>query len=424
MVQLQRQRNMRTRYNGLVRWVAAATSIILPFLFFGPATSWVTNGLFPNGSGDFVAATFANCKEQPNEAAIGLPFANTVYVYESPPNAVETQIAQRSVIAASIREIQKVPPTSGNSRSLLANKVYAVAGDLFYFNIAIMVQLLVSCVAALASLCIVGRYAAGTLGIGRRQTAFIMVAIAIIAISGGAVFAYDETFPIAFPSFMPLFHIVQSIANFLGTADNSDNFTTILVGKVFDCANGRVIAPGIYRELLRLIDWGNFCNNSGAALIFICVGLIIATTQRITHSADGCREVIGNLEWLVLLAAGLLVSGMIALRAYLFLVADLAAGIGHDAFQPLSVAVVNNWGMIWSTTLFMAFLPSYLIWRSDVEVLAASATGKASYKRRVAWRRLNGLDIAYRDSIKTLLLIMGPALSGPILDLFRAITST
>jgi hypothetical protein len=172
-----------------------------------------------------------------------------------------------------------------------------------------------------------------------------------------------------------------------------------------------------------LIDWGNFWNNSGAALIFICAGFITATTRSITDTADGCREVIGNLERLVMLAAALLVSGMIALRGYLFLVADLAAGIGHNAFHPLSVAVVNNWGMIWSATLLMAFLPSYLIWRSDVEVLAEFETKDAAYDQRIVWRRSNGLDIAYRDSIKTLLLIMGPALSGPILDVFRAVTS-
>jgi hypothetical protein len=248
--------------------------------------------------------------------------------------------------------------------------------------------------------------------------------IAISATLCGAIFSYDETFSIAFPFLKPFFDVVKSIANFLGTTDNSDSFTTVLVGKIVDCANGKLLAPGIGRELLRLIDWGNFCNNSGAALIFICAGFSTATTQRVTQSADGCREVIGNLERLVMLAAALLVSGMIALRAYLFLVADLAAGIGRDAFHPLSVAVVNNWGMIWSTTLLMAFLPSYLIWRSDVEVLAEFETKELPYEQRVVWRRSNGLDIAYRDSIKTLLLIMGPALSGPILDVFRAVTSS
>ena len=407
---------MRTRYNGPIRGIAAATSVLLPFLFFGPATSWVTNALFPNGSGEFVAATFAHCEGQSNEITNHW-FTNAAYIYEATTNPVVKRIAERSATAAPNGEIQKAPRPSTDS------KLYAVAGDLFYFNIAITLQLLISFVAVLASLGIVYRYATRILGVGRRQTTLVIVMIAISAALCGAIFSYDETFSIAFPLLKPFFDVVESIANFLGTADNSDSFTTVLVGKIFDCADGKLLAPGIDRELLRLIDWGNFCNNSGAALIFICAGFSTATTQRVTQSADGCREVVGNLEWLVMLAAALLVSGMIALRAYLFLVADLATGIGHDAFHPLSVAVVNNWGMIWSTTLLMAFLPSYLIWRSDVEVLAEFETKELPYEQRVVWRRSNGLDIAYRDSIKTLFLIMGPALSGPILDVFRAVTS-
>ena len=409
---------MRTRYNGLIRSVAAATSIILPFLFFGPATSWVTNGLFPNGSGEFVVTTYAHC-EQRTDNGVATPWvANAVYLYEASSSPAVEKIAERSAAESPNSESQKGKPPSRDA------KLYMVAGDLFYFNIAITLQLLVSCIAALTSLCIVHRYAARILGMSRSQTAFLIIAITIFAILCGAAFSYDETFSIAFPKLDRFFKVVERIANFLGTTDNSDNFTAILAGKIFECANNNLLAPGIDRELLRLIDWGNFWNNSGAALIFICAGFVTATTRRITESADGCREVIGNLEWLVMLAAALLVSGMIALRSYLFLVADLAAGIGHDAFHPLSVAVVNNWGMIWSATLLMAFLPSYLIWRSDVEVLAEAETRDAPYEQRIVWRRSNGLDIAYRDSIKTLLLIMGPAMSGPILDVFRAVTST
>ena len=406
---------MRTRYNGPIRGIAAATSILLPFLFFGPATSWVTNSLFPHGSGEFVAATFSRCEVQANEVLTRHRFTDAASIYEATTNPLVKRIAATT---APNGETQKEPRPSMDS------KLYVVAGDLFYFNIAITLQLLISLVAVLASLGIVHRYATRILGVGRRQTALLVVVIAISATLCGAIFSYDETFSIAFPLLKPFFDVVNSIANFLGTTDNSDNFTTVLVGKIVDCANGKLLAPGIGRELLRLIDWGNFCNNSGAALIFICAGFSTATTQRVTQSADGCREVIGNLERLVMLAAALLVSGMIALRAYLFLVADLATGIGHDAFHPLSVAVVNNWGMIWSTTLLMAFLPSYLIWRSDVEVLAEFETKELPYEQRVVWRRSNGLDVAYRDSIKTLALIMGPALSGPILDVFRAVTSS
>jgi hypothetical protein len=390
---------MRARYNGTIRGVAAATSIVLPFLFFGPATSWVTNGLFPNGSGEFVA-TYATCEQQPQAIA--------------PGGATDGSYNNGSFDGPTV---QKGKPPSVDS------SLYAVASDLFYFNIAITLQLLLSCIAAIVSLCIVYRYATAKLAIGRSQAAYSIAAIAIGAILCGAVLSYDETFNVAFPSLSGFFGIVESIANFLGTSDNSDNFTAILAAKIFECANKKLLAPGIDRELLRLIDWGNFWNNSGAALIFICAGFITATTRRITQTADGCRLVIGNLERLVMLAAALLVSGMIALRGYLFLVADLAAGIGHNAFHPLSVAVVNNWGMVWSATLLMAFLPAYLIWRSDVEVLAEFETKDAVYEQQIVWRRSNGLDIAYRDSIKTLLLIMGPALSGPILDIFRAVTS-
>ena len=91
------------------------------------------------------------------------------------------------------------PPKPARARLL------DVASDLFYFNIAITLQLLLSCIAAIASLCIVHRYAIAKLGIGRSQAAFSIVAITMAAILCGAVLSYDETFNTAFPFLSPFF---------------------------------------------------------------------------------------------------------------------------------------------------------------------------------------------------------------------------
>ena len=89
-------------------------------------------------------------------------------------------------------------------------------------------------------------------------------------------------------------------------------------------------------------------------------------------------------------------------------------------FRVLASTASTFWGAIYSGVLLVVALPCYAAIAGDASAVSASKGGD-SHAAREEWLQQEGLTLAPRQAFMSLLATAAPLLTGPFLDLIRAV---
>jgi hypothetical protein len=200
---------------------------------------------------------------------------------------------------------------------------------------------------------------------------------------------------------------------------NDGTRTTLVVPIAKAVESARLSGTDLSSLVNQGVAWNNVFAVVATVVLLCAVGVVAIRARDEELKAAILRQRLFDLRWSMILAAAVLVTTVVITRAlvdwHLAFLCDPYA----QPLKPIGAALANYWGAGSSGFLLAAFLPAYFSWTRDVVRWTAITQPDGNEKERRSLVESEGLDFAPTTSAVTLLTMAIPALSGPLLEVFK-----
>jgi len=250
------------------------------------------------------------------------------------------------------------------------------------------------------------------------------MALALTAIGLVLAYCYTSTLMRAWRySRLPVALMSLAVAGaILGlAAARPDGYLFSAYATLLDCV--QQVAP-TRNEQFHLAAWGN------ALLVFATVSLIGSVWQSIldlpvelgestgdVDARDRLREVNDRIVLQLYLGSALLVTAIISLYGYYSWPLSIVAEPGLSALESLAVIIAVSFGTIYTLVLAFVFGPAILVMNNQALRLARQSVGQGTEFDARNWIVENGLRPSGIGQGTQVVAVLGPLLTGPILEL-------
>jgi hypothetical protein len=198
----------------------------------------------------------------------------------------------------------------------------------------------------------------------------------------------------------------------------------ILVNRIMDAASKadpKLFAQDQSALVDTMVTTNTWYGFTAVVFIFCALGVVAIRAREEELKPAILRQRLFDLRWLLIVAASILVLTVVITHALVDWQLSFLCDAYRDGLKAAGDALANYWGTGSSIVLLGALLPSYFSWSRDVAKWAEKTKGDATEKERNDLIESEELDFAPTASVSAILTLAIPALSGPLLELLKAL---